>query len=158
MEGLGYVSNERCGGHVHIGADYLNTVDEFKELLENIRLYGRTVQMAHELGQIKEKIAQGKSVTKEEEEKLKLKNTLKKDIPEDEKMEALMRLLFDEEEKKVYQKRYNANKLAEYRMEKLKFGKVDFENIYHNVEIPKDIISNLSNIRENRNINGQMFK
>ena len=54
--------------------------------------------MAHEISRINNKMRRGEPITKEEEDKLRFKSNLKKDISRDEKMENLMGLLFDEEE------------------------------------------------------------
>lgn len=240
MKKFGFLATEVCGGHVHIGADYLKSVEEFQELLEiygnteeifylisnkpkelprkdidqqaapiskkieesnlgqqetdefiedakevqddrhsginlmnvnngkntiefrlsngtidpntwieNIRLYGRTVQMAHEISQINMKLQQGEQITQEEIKKLQMKSILKKEVSRDEKIDALMELLFDKKEQKVYYERYKANKELydkEENKRKMKFGIVDFKRLYDNVEIPKDIISKLSDI------------
>lgn len=34
LEATGHVISERCGGHVHIGADYLTSVESYKNLME----------------------------------------------------------------------------------------------------------------------------
>lgn len=122
--------------------------------MENIKLYGRTVQMAHEISMINMKLSQGEQITEEEKKKLQMKAMLKGDVTNDEKMEALMGLLFEEKEKGIYWERYFANKLLEekeHRIEKMKFGRVDFENIYKSVEIPQDIIRNLSHTGREEN-------
>lgn len=72
----------------------------------------------------------------------------------DEKMGALMKLLFKEEEREVYEDRYIVNKDAEQqekRMEKMKFGKVDFGNIYESTEIPENLERKLGNIERTDN-------
>ena len=111
--------------------------------IENIRLYGRTVQLAEELGKIKEKLDDKNKLTEEEKRKYALKEMLKDERPIDEKMEILMQILFTEEEAQVYRKRYEVNKKLEekeHSMEELEFGKVDFQKVYEDVEIPKGII------------------
>lgn len=247
MKGMLFSTSDRCGGHVHIGANYLKSVEDMKELLEiwgnaeevfylisnqagelprrgteqyaipmsskiqgsdleekkeqnkdifivdaqriqdsrysainlmnignnkntiefrlsngtldpnvwieNIRLYGRTVQMAHEISRVNNKMRRGEPITKEEEDKLRFKSNLKKDISRDEKMENLMGLLFDEEERDVYENRYVANKELEEKehvLGNMRFGKVDFKDIYESVEIPSDIIKNLSETDKNQ--------
>lgn len=97
--------------------------------IENIRLYGRTVQLAEELGEIVEKIKLGKEITEDEKRKYELKEMLKGEKTLDEKMEIIMQILFNEEERDTYQRRYNENKkLYEEEDEKkmFQFGKVDF--------------------------------
>lgn len=239
LKQLGFDASERCGGHVHIGADYLKNIDEIKELLEiwgsaeknyflisnkpgelpregvqtyatpisdkiekselekddetefiedakkvqdsrysainlmnvnnekntiefrlsngtndpniwveNIRLYGRTVQMAHEISQIKSKLKKGQELTDKEVKKLVCKKLLKEDISLDEKMDALMELLFEEDEREVYYERYEANKKLEKEtgvLKDLKFGNVDFgmddyRQICENTLIPDNIV------------------
>lgn len=256
LKELGFSISPRCGGHVHIGADYLQTAEEYKELLEiwgnaekifyyisnppgelpregaskfappisiklqgsnlekqktqrleefieeaqriqeaekmadgrkwsslnlininnqekntiefrisngsldpdiwieNIRLYGKTVQMAHELVQINLKSKQGQKLTEKEKQKLQAKEALKSEEADDKKMEALMQLLFDNQQQRaIYQKRFNANKALdkeERRVENLKFGKVDFKNIYESVKIPNHLIEDLKDRKENK--------
>lgn len=239
LKQLGFDASERCGGHVHIGADYLKKIDEIKELLEiwgsaeknyflisnkpgelprkgvqeyaqpisdkiekselgkddetefvedakkvqdsrysainlmnvnnekntiefrlsngtndpniwieNIRLYGKTVQMAHEISQIKSKLKKGQELTDKEVRKLECKKLLKEDISLDEKMDALMELLFEENEREAYYERYEANKKLGKETEvlkDLKFGKVDFgmddyKQICENTLIPDNIV------------------
>ncbi len=122
--------------------------------IENIRLYGRVVQMAHEISQINRKKQRGEEITAEQEQKLQMKATLKKEVSMDEKMGALMKLLFKEEEREVSEDRYIVNKDAEQqekRMEKMKFGKVDFGNIYESTEIPENLERKLGNIERTDN-------
>ena len=119
--------------------------------IENIRLYGRTVQIAQELGQIKEKIDKGIPINEEEKRKYALKEMLKDERPIDEKMEILMEILFTEEESQVYRKRYELNKRIEekeHSMEVLEFGKVDFQEVYESVEIPQGIVDEIQEERE----------
>ena len=252
MKNMQIATSERCGGHIHIGADYIKSPEGFQELLElwgnaeevyflisnqegelpreglseyaspiskkfedsklpieekqdafiedakkiqgsryssinllninngkntiefrlsngtidpniwieNIRLYGRTVQVAQELAEIKEKITSGKELTKEEQNKYRLKQALKMEMPTDEKMKALITILFDEKEREVYEQRYMANKELEskdHRLEevKTKFGRVDFEEIYKETEITRDIINNLNSREENEQENAR---
>ena len=57
-----------------------------------------------------------------------------------------MEILFDEEERKVYRKRYTANKSLDEKEEivsNMEFKKVDFKKIYKSVEIPEGIIENM---------------
>lgn len=232
LKKMGMKITPKCGGHVHIGADYIKTEEGFKELLElwgnaekiyylisnkpgelpregveeyaapisemfknddltkkdcfiedakqkqsdrykslnlmnvnngkntiefrlsngtldgniwieNIHLYGRTVQIAEELGKIKEKINEGKELTEEEKRKYTLKEMLKDERPIDEKMEILMQILFTEEEAKIYIKRYKSNKKREEKrrsMRELEFDKVDFQKVYESVKIKKELL------------------
>ena len=73
--------------------------------IENIRLFGRIVQVSQELVEIEKK----EQITEEEKTNLELKEKLKEDLPEEEKMELLLDLLFFEDEKEVYRKRYIEN-------------------------------------------------
>lgn len=119
--------------------------------IENIRLYGRTVEIAEKLGLILKKLENEEELSKEEKELYGLKERLKQEIPLDEKMDILMEILFDEEERKVYRKRYTANKSLDEKEEvvsNMEFKKVDFKKIYKSVEIPEGIIENLQ--EENR--------
>ena len=119
--------------------------------IENIRLYGRTVQIAQELGQIKEKIDKGIPINEEEKRKYALKEMLKDERPIDEKMEILMEILFTEEEAQVYRRRYEKNKRLEekeHSMQEFEFGEVDFEKVYESVEIPQGIVDEIREGRE----------
>lgn len=69
---------------------------------------------------------------------LDLKNCLKEKIPEQEKMEKLLELLFSEEERTVYRQRYISNsKLLEQvpdeknPFQETEFSRVDFNNKKH---------------------------
>lgn len=238
LQRLGLRATEKCGGHIHIGADYIESEEGFRELLElwgnaeevyflisnkpgelpredvtkyaepiskylegaeledgprdefvedakeylrnsrdrslnlmnvnngkntiefrlsngtvdgntwveNVRLYGRTVQIAQSLGKIVEKLEAGEELTEEEKRRYALKEMLKSHKSLDEKMDILMQILFSEEERKVYYERYNTNKKLdrkEYRVARLSFGKVDFKKVYDGVEIPEGIISQM---------------
>lgn len=129
--------------------------------IENIRLYGRTVQIAHEIGQIKEKIKNKKTITKSEYEKLKIKEKLKEEISEEEKMQLLMELLFDKEERKVYEERYKVNKeldQSKHMIDKLEFGRVDFENVYNKIDIPKYIMKSIKEENKTNRTNNEKRK
>lgn len=94
--------------------------------IDNVRLYGRIVQMAEKLAQIEKK-----SEKTEEDIHLEgLMQLLKSNMPENEKMEVLLELLFTEEERKIYRDRYYTNsKKLEYNdtISGLKFAeRVDF--------------------------------
>ena len=244
LKAVGMETSERCGGHVHIGADYITSEEGFKELLElwgnaekvyylisnkpgelprkgieeysepiskylqsadigdlgkdefveeakrylksskdrslnllnvnngkntiefrlsngtldgdtwieNIHLYGRTVEIAQKLGEISEKLENKEEIPEEEKRLYRLKERLKQNISLDEKMEILMEILFhDEEERKVYQKRYEKNRNLDrkvYGLSRVKFGKVDFGRVYQEIEIPEGIINDMKLRRE----------
>ena len=120
--------------------------------IENIRLYGRTVEIAQKLGEISEKLENKEEIPEEEKRLYGLKERLKQNISLDEKMEILMEILFyDEEERKVYQKRYEVNRNLDrkvYRLSRVKFGKVDFGRVYQEIEIPEGIINDMKLRRE----------
>lgn len=82
--------------------------------IENIKLFGRLVQRAEELAEIEQK----SNINEEERQQLELKERLKEDIPEKEKLEIVLDILFEEEEKEVYRERYkeNSNILKRYRI------------------------------------------
>ena len=108
--------------------------------VENIRLFGRTVEIAEDLGQIVGKLERGEELTEEEKTKYALKEMLKDDVPLDAKMDILMKILFTEEEREVYYKRYRTNKTLEgqeHRLEDVKFGKIDFKQVYDEIEKEK---------------------
>ena len=71
--------------------------------IENIRLYGRIIEVSEKIAQL-EKM---ENLTQEEKQIVELKDRLKEDIPEVEKMEVLLDMLFSEEEKDVYRQRYD---------------------------------------------------
>lgn len=98
--------------------------------IDNVRLYGRIVQMAEKLAQIERKDESEKT---EEDKYLEgLMQFLKSNMPENEKMEILLELLFTEDERKIYRDRYytNSKKLESNNTndnDNLKFAeKVDF--------------------------------
>ena len=78
--------------------------------IENVRLFGRIVQISQKLAEIEKQ----PKCSKEDKKLLELKEKLKEEIPEQEKMETLLELLFSEEERKVYRERYmSSSKLLE---------------------------------------------
>lgn len=98
--------------------------------IENARLYGRIVEIAEKLAEIE------KNPIKSNEEKrlLSLKEYLKKDISENDKMEVLLNLLFSKEERQLYRERYvstieNLKEIEEdYNpFSEISFSKVDFK-------------------------------
>ena len=115
--------------------------------VENIRLFGRTVEIAEDLGQIVGKLERVEELTEEEKTKYALKEMLKDDVPLDAKMDILMKILFTEEEQEVYYKRYRANKALEekeHRLDEVKFGKIDFKQVYDEIEKQKGRIEKMS--------------
>ena len=98
--------------------------------IENIRLYGRTVEIAEKLGLILKKLENEEKLSKEEKELYGLKERLKQDVALDEKMDILMEILFNEEDRKVYKKRYDVKKNLDEKEEivsNMEFKKVDFK-------------------------------
>ncbi len=78
--------------------------------IENTRLYGRIMQISQKLAEIEKQPEH----SKEDKKLLELKDQLKEEIPEQEKMEILLELLFSEEERKLYRERYiSSSKLLE---------------------------------------------
>lgn len=108
--------------------------------IENARLYGRIVEIAEKLAEIE------KNPIKSNEEKrlLSLKEYLKKDISENDKMEVLLNLLFSKEERQLYRERYistieNLKEIDEdYNpFSEISFSKVDFKKKKENTEKSK---------------------
>ena len=108
--------------------------------IENARLYGRIVEIAEKLAEIE------KYPIKSNEEKrlLSLKEYLKKDISENDKMEVLLNLLFSKEERQLYRERYistieNLKEIEEdYNpFSDISFSKVDFKKKKENTEKSK---------------------
>lgn len=115
--------------------------------VENIRLFGRTVEISEDLGQIVGKLERGEELTEDEKTKYALKEMLKDNVPLDAKMDILMKILFTEEEQEVYYKRYRANKALEekeHRLDEVKFGKIDFKQVYDEIEKQKGRIEKMS--------------
>lgn len=121
--------------------------------IENARLFGRIVQ-------ISQKIAEVEKSTKleiEEQTLLQLRDRIKdENVPEQEKMETLLELLFSEEEREVYRDRYFTNtKILEQTSEdknpfkKTKFKKVDFKKKHTKDEMKEVAINErLENVNE----------
>ena len=97
--------------------------------IENIRLFGRMMQTAEELGKLDNR--ETKEYTREERRKLWLATMLTNaNVPEEDKAKFLINLLFDEEEyKQIYFERYNTNK-GQFQYENDKFSIIDFKNLY----------------------------
>jgi len=104
--------------------------------IENARLFGRIVQISQKLADIERKTEK----SSKDEKLLKLKELLKKEMPEQEKMEVLLELLFTEEERNVYRERYIFNtKLLEQLEEAnplntAEFSSVDSKNNKHSID------------------------
>ena len=108
--------------------------------VENIHLFGKSIEMAQDLGQIVGKLEKGEELTEDEKTKYALKEMLKDNIPLDSKMDILMRILFTEEEQEIYYKRYQVNKSLEqkeHRLDNVQFGKIDFKQVYDEIEKQK---------------------
>ena len=105
--------------------------------IENIKLFGRIVQVSEKLAQIKNKPIE--ELNKDDKNLMNLMDDLKKENPENEKVELLLQMLFTEEERLIYRERYEENsRLLEEAsrnnnnpIESLKFAKsLDFR---HNI-------------------------
>ena len=115
--------------------------------IENIRLYGRVVQMAHEISEIKKKLIQGEQITEEELQKIIHEIILKKSTSLDKKKDALMGILFNEEERQPYEERYKINKelekekgvIKELKIRNIEFDIEDYRQICENTLIPQNI-------------------
>ena len=105
--------------------------------IENARLYGRIVQMSQKIAEIE----RNPESTKEEKRLVDLKEYLKSEIPEEEKMEILLDLLFEKDERELYRERYFSTiKMLEEApegynpLEDARFSKVDFKRKKHTLE------------------------
>ena len=105
--------------------------------IENARLYGRIVQMSQKIAEIEK----NPEPTKEEKRLVDLKEYLKSEIPEEEKMEILLDMLFEEKERELYRERYFSTiKMLEKApegynpLEDARFSKVDFKRKKHTLE------------------------
>ena len=102
--------------------------------IENARLYGRIVQMSQKIAEIE----RNPESTKEEKRLVDLKEYLKSEIPEEEKMEILLDMLFEKEERELYRERYFSTiKMLEEApegynpLEDARFSKVDCKRKKH---------------------------
>lgn len=75
--------------------------------VDNIRLFGRIVEISERLAEIEN--SKSLSVSEEDIRLLYLRDRLTKDIPEEEKAEMLCRLLFKQDEREIYMERYRVN-------------------------------------------------
>lgn len=105
--------------------------------IENVKLFGRMVQISEKLAKIEKKAET--ELTDEDKKLISLKEDLKTGKPDNEKLETLLELLFTEEERTVYRERYEENsKLLEEASErennpldKFEFAEiVDFRKIH----------------------------
>ena len=87
-------------------------------------------------------------LTEDDKKSLNLMEQLKEEMPEHEKMEALLEMLFTEEERIVYRERYNENsrkieeksKEGNESIENLRFAeKVEFKKKRHSIDEFSDI-------------------
>ena len=132
--------------------------------IENIRLFGRIVQISEKLAEIEKQT----ECSEEDLKIFKLKEKLKEDIPEQDKFEVLLELLFLKEERQVYRERYNTNSkiLEQLPDEENPFGQVEFGKVNfkkkHNVKEFRDIAVNArmetTKITERENINEDRTK
>ena len=134
--------------------------------IENIRLFGRLVEKSEELAEIYQK----ENRTAEEEKLLKQEEKLTTNISDDEKFETLMQILFDEDERRVYNERYSTNKqIIENNVENEKnplFGlRLSSQvNIVRDEIIPiseiknEDFMSKNQNENSNENLNTSVSK
>lgn len=78
---------------------------DFETWIDNIRLYGKIIYLSEKLAEIE----QSKEMSANDMRLIHLKQQLKEDLPEEQKLEILLDLLFDENEKDTYRKRYYSN-------------------------------------------------
>lgn len=113
--------------------------------IENARLFGRIVQISQRLAEIEKQPEK----SQENEKLLELQERLKEEMPEQEKMEILLELLFTEEEREVYRERYiSSTKLLEQisdeknPFQQTKFSQVDFNKKKHSLHELCDVVVN----------------
>ena len=121
--------------------------------IENARLFGRIVQISQKITEVDKSTELGI----EEQKLLQLRDRIKNEnVPEQEKMETMLELLFSEEERKVYRGRYVTNtQILEQTSEdknpfkKTKFKKVDFKKKHTKDEMKEVAINErLENVNE----------
>ena len=103
--------------------------------------------MAHEISKIKKKLIQGEQITEEELQKIIHEIILKKSTSLDKKKDALMGILFNEEERQPYEERYKINKelekekgvIKELKIRNIEFDIEDYRQICENTLIPQNI-------------------
>ena len=113
--------------------------------IENVRLFGRIVQISQRLAETEKQ----PEISQENKKLLELKERLKEEMPEQEKMEILLELLFTEEERRVYRERYisSTKLLTQISDEKnpfqqIKFSHVDFKKKKHGLGEFYDVVVN----------------
>lgn len=88
-----------------------NGTIEPDEIIHNVNLCGRFVQISKEIGDIKIRAKNGEEISEDDRKKLELLNGLTSKIPDEEKLDVFLDLLFDDDEtKQVYIERYNSSK------------------------------------------------
>ncbi len=110
--------------------------------IDNIRLFGRMVEVAKEIDLIQDL----DNPTEEQLRKLNLKESLKKDVPLDEKLEILMDLLFDDEKiKQIYKNRFRTleRMISEKSIDKYSanpgtFKTVQFEKVHSDLSVKRE--------------------
>lgn len=116
--------------------------------IENIILFGRIVQVSEKLAQIEKKPIE--ELREDDKNLMNLMDELKKENPENEKMETLLQLLFTEEERPVYREKYEENsRLLEEAsrnnnnsIEYLEFAEsLEFGKNRHNISELRDVAS-----------------
>lgn len=114
--------------------------------IENIKLFSRIVQVSEKLAQIEKKPIE--ELSEDDKNLMNLMNDLKKEIPENEKMETLLQMLFTEEERPVYREKYEENsRLLEKAsrnnnnpIESLEFAELlEFKKNRHNISELRDV-------------------
>ena len=126
--------------------------------IENARIFGRIVQISQKLAEIEKQTE--KSV--EDEKILQLKERLKEEMPEKEKLEILLELLFTEDEKVVYKERYDVNSKMIENLPRIEnpfyhttFSSVDFKkkhskNEFEGIAVTEKEKSTINTIRETK--------
>lgn len=94
-----------------------NGTIKFSVWIQNIKLFGRLMMVSKKLS----KIYQGYFIDELTNNLWFLKESLKNNISKDEKMEILLKMLFNKQEREVYRKRYYANKNGANRLAKMEF-------------------------------------
>ena len=111
-------------GTRYSGINFLNFGDEEKNTIEfrisngtidpdtwieNINLYGGIIAISQELTEIQQKLENGIEITDDEQKKIDAFKTIKESDYEEQKLECLLYLVVDENEKQIYLDRYDAN-------------------------------------------------
>ena len=118
VEDFQEIQEGRYSGLNFLNVDYYNSRNtiEFRTpngslnpdvWIENARLFGRLVETAEKLAEIELKDEEER--TEDENVKLYFQEALREDLSDEEKLEILLDLLFEEEEKEAYLRRYEVN-------------------------------------------------